>query len=170
MEKEMEEAIAMSLRSLLLSLNQEVQNDASNQPIFPFLFKMSDLVHTWADNPNCEHSLFNKGAPFSNPSRLILTYLWCLEKYNNQPIGSNRSMPSIMVYYIAQIRVIQQILQLIARLAQKQAVFAGNDFSTPASLLDSVFGLYHHSSSPNTISDHCSSPDHPLLAALALIG
>ena len=167
MEKEMEEAIAMSLSSLLLSLNQEVQNDAPNQPIFPFLFKMSDLVHTWADNPNCELSLFNKGAPFSNHSRLILTYLWCLEKYNNWPIGSNRSMPSIMVYYIARIGVIQQILQLIARLAQKQVVFAGNEFSAPASLLDSAFGLYLHSSSPKTISDPCSSLEN---IALALIG
>ena len=76
-------------------------------------------------------------------------------------------MPSIMVYYIAWIGDLQWILQLVARLAQKQAVFAGNDFSALASLLDSAFGLYLHSSSPNTISDHCSSPDH---LALALIG
>ena len=67
-----------------------------------------------------------------------------------------------MVYYIARIGDLQWILQLIARLAQKQAVFAGNDFSTPASLLDFVFGLYLHSSSPKTVLNHRSSLDHPL--------
>ena len=78
-------------------------------------------------------------------------------------------MPSFVAYYIDWIGDLQWILQLIARLAQKQAVFAGISFNAPASLLDSAFGLYLHSSSPNTISDHCSSLDHPLLAALALI-
>ena len=101
--------------------------------------------------------------------RLILTYFWCPEKYNDGLIGSNRFMPSFVAYYIDWIGDLQWILQLIARLAQKQAVFAGIVFSPLASLLDSAFGLYLYSSSPITISNHCSSSDHPLLAALASI-
>ena len=58
---------------------------------------MSGLVHTWADNLNCELSLFNKGILFFNHSRLNLTYLWCSEKYNDWLIGSSRFIPSIKV-------------------------------------------------------------------------
>ena len=110
-EKMMEEAIAKSLRAwgapLHPSLHLRDEKWCHFQPSLAFLSKISGLVHTWADNLNCELSSFNIGVLFFNHSRLNLTYFWCSKKYNNWLIGSSRFIPLIMAYYIARIGDLQ---------------------------------------------------------------